>query len=755
MTRQFQPAGPFTLALCAAAASSTLLFCILTATPALALTNPERHYEMVSPVYKGGFGVDPTDDITAAADGERVAFITQGTFEGAPAGGSLNTDYIAHRGPSGWSSSPLMPPAGLLVHPTEQDLSPNLDVNLWVGQTGPNAAKAEKDGALDDFLLHSTVTPDVTAEWQLIGNPLEGTAPTAIPGYSHGGSDPNFCHLVMESPEESFPSDTGEAGRLSELTRGCHGAPSTFTVLDVNDESPARRLTVTCHFAGLGSQGFEEGGGPESASQYNAISADGESIFFNECISPFNENGEVSHHQLFVRLGGSKTLEVSKSLAAPDSCAETSLCASAFARASATFVGASEDGSRVFFNTRAPLVAEDKDTGNDLYMARIGCEEAESGCPASARVVRSLQRISRPAAGGESGLEGVVRVAPDGSRVYFVASGELLSAEQRHASEGAGRPVPATGADNLYVYSTAGDTVTFVAALCSGLDESGNVSTSMCPGGSDIFLWRHKSIEEIEAQTAGLDGRFLVFPTYAQLAQGDTDAAKDVYRFDAETGRLTRVSVGEGGFDANGNKGAFDAVIQEGSLQATVALHNELRSRAISEDGSRIVFETAAPLSPAAANHLVNLYEWHEGGSPEDEGEVSLISSGSSTDDVKDAVISRSGRDVFFITSQGLLPQDIDGANDIYDARLEGGFPAAAAPRQPCSGDACQGPLSTPLPLLSPGSASQSAEGAPGVAVPAAAKPRAVAPVKKHKRKRHRRRGSKHVVHAPRAGASR
>jgi hypothetical protein len=754
MIRQFQPARPFTLALCAAAASSTLLFCILTATPAVALTNPERVYELVTPVYKGGFGVDNVGTgILAAADGERVAFITQGTFEGAPAGGSLSTDYIAHRASSGWSSAPLMPPAGLLAHPTEQDLSPNLDVNLWVGQTGPNATEAEKEGELDDFLLHSTATPDVTAEWQLIGHPLEGTKTTAIPGYTNGGSDPNFCHLVMESNEQSFPSDNGEAGRLLELTRGCHGAPSTFSVLDVNDESPARRLNVTCNFAGLGSKNFEEVGRPESNSAYNAISADGESIFFTECISPFAENGEVSHHQLFVRLGGSKTLEVSKPLAAPDSCAETSSCASAFARASATFVGASEDGSRVFFNTRAPLVAEDKDTGNDLYMARIGCEEAEPGCPASARVVRSLQRISIPAAGGESGLEGVVRVAPDGSRVYFVASGELLSAEQRHALESAGRPVPATGADNLYVYSTAGDSVTFVAALCSGLGESGSVSTSACPGGSDIFLWRHKSIEEIEAQTAGPDGRFLVFPTYAQLVPGDTDAAKDVYRFDAETGRLTRVSVGEGSFDANGNKGTFDAVIHDGGLQATVELHNELESRAVSEDGSRIVFETAAPLSRAAANHLVNLYEWHEGGGPE--GEVSLVSSGSSTDGVKDAVISRSGRDIFFITSQGLLPQDLDGANDIYDARLEGGFPAAAAPRQPCSGDACQGPLSAPLPLLSPGSTSQPAEAVPSVAAPPAAKPRAVAPVKKHKRKRRRRSSSKHVVHAPRAGAGR
>ena len=39
----------------------------------------------------------------------------------------------------------------------------------------------------------------------------------------------------------------------------------------------------------------------------------------------------------------------------------------------AEFVGASEDGSRVFFTTAQPLVPGDTDTSNNLYMARIGC----------------------------------------------------------------------------------------------------------------------------------------------------------------------------------------------------------------------------------------------------------------------------------------------------------------------------------------------------------------------------------------------
>ena len=70
------------------------------------------------------------------------------------------------------------------------------------------------------------------------------------------------------------------------------------------------------------------------------------------------------------------------------------------------------------------------------------------------------------------------------------------------------------------------------------------------------------------------------------------------------------------------------------------------------------------------------MYEWHE--QPGGEGSVSLISGGSAEAPVEDVVISPSGEDVFFTTTQGLVPQDTDGAPDVYDARLEWRFPARA-----------------------------------------------------------------------------
>jgi hypothetical protein len=66
---------------------------------------------------------------------------------------------------------------------------------------------------------------------------------------------------------------------------------------------------------------------------------------------------------------------------------------------------------------------------------------------------------------------------------------------------------------------------------------------------------------------------------------------------------------------------------------------------------------------------------------------------------------------VFFVTVESLVSQDTDSAPDIYDARLGEGFTQPSAERRPCEGDACQGALTNPAPLLVPGSVSQAPGG--------------------------------------------
>ncbi len=54
------------------------------------------------------------------------------------------------------------------------------------------------------------------------------------------------------------------------------------------------------------------------------------------------------------------------------------------------------------------------------------------------------------------------------------------------------------------------------------------------------------------------------------------------------------------------------------------------------------------------------------------------------------------GRDVFIYTLSRLAAQDLDGAGDVYDARVDGGFAPPPAPPVECEGSACSSPPSPP-----------------------------------------------------------
>jgi hypothetical protein len=70
------------------------------------------------------------------------------------------------------------------------------------------------------------------------------------------------------------------------------------------------------------------------------------------------------------------------------------------------------------------------------------------------------------------------------------------------------------------------------------------------------------------------------------------------------------------------------------------------------------------------------------------------------------ASISESGSDIFFFTRTELVGQDRDQLTDVYDARIDGGFPAPAPESSSCSGEACQGTQSSSPTFGTPGSQS-------------------------------------------------
>lgn len=688
-----------------------------------------RKYEMVSPVFKGGYGVGL---LAAALDGESVVYGSLGVFAGTPRSQAFGTDYMARRTDEGWQTVPIEAPfdEGLNV-----DFSSNLE---YVVAINGNAAEGE-------YLLHSTSLPDASQFWEpfdgtrIVMKPQTGNAITA----AELGADRDLCHLVIEGSELLAVPPNSKTLQFYEYRRSCEGkyTPAFKFIAVKNSLGPEGEeilIKPECPEALGVSSDYQTGPfGREQLAYFNALSTDGRETFFTaDAHEGVHAKCPAPVPQLFVRLDGIRTVEVSRPVE-PEKpfggCGEGSEagevpgevpCPGAALRLPAYFKGASEDGSRAFFMTGARLVESDHDSTNKLYMATIGCPMGSKSCDVSERRVTSLTDISHGDPGEAGEVQGVVSIAENGERVYFVARGVLTGNPSREGT------IAVKGADNLYVYDTSTGQIEFIADLCSGPDETGpgpvgaKIEDAHCPtslseadSAADTGLWGDDS----EAQSSP-DGRYLVFSSVARLIDGglqvDIDNSKDVYRYDAVTGELERVSVGEGGYDGNGNGEGYDATIPVvGISPGGNGDHNtqqrEMATRAMGDDGRRIVFMTTEPLSATASNGRNDVYIWHkemEGA----QGRVSLISSGTSETDDRSPVIGPSGVDVFLDTTARLVASDTESDEDVYDARI-GELGGQPAPHAECSADGCQGPLTNPAPLLAPGSMLQEPEAQPSL----------------------------------------
>jgi len=374
------------------------------------------------------------------------------------------------------------------------------------------------------------------------------------------------------------------------------------------------------------------------------MSADGRVIVF----TPGCDEGTPA---LSARVGGSATVAVSGSECTRTAGDPGGVCN---ALAPANPAGMATDGSRVYFTSTQQLVNGDTDQTNDLFECDI-----PPGTPAPVGIANpcsSLTEVSGNATGAD--VQSVVNVSADGSRVYFIAKGVLAP------NLGTNDAAPVAGDENLYVWE----------------------KDAAHPAGQTTFVTKLESGIGFRPQTTA-DGRYLLFSTASRLVASDTDEAPHVYRYDAQTRTLLRLST-----DTSGSGG------NEPGVEATLFPERS----AMSADGGTVVFDTAEALSPADTDGVTDVYDWHE-------GHVSLISNGGVTA-FGTFGITPSGRDIFFETAQPLTSGDSGIEGDIYDARVGGGFPAST-PAQ-CPGEACQGaPALQPQP---PGTSASAAFNGPG-----------------------------------------
>jgi hypothetical protein len=293
---------------------------------------------------------------------------------------------------------------------------------------------------------------------------------------------------------------------------------------------------------------------------------------------------------------------------------------------------------------------------------------------------------------------GVLGASSDLSKVYFFSEAMI-------GGEGS------AGAANLYLYeSGAAPTTTFVATV-SGLDakvQSDNptpvnqrpdLHTARVNADGQILVFMSNS-GALAEKTAGYDN--------TDVESGASDA--EIYRFSAGTGDLACVSCNRSGSRPRGRDLGVGSS-SEADLWAASRLSAWETSlyapRALSEDGSRIFFESFEPLVLSDTNDRADVYQWELAGEGDcEEGDaayiaasggcISLISSGKSPADSEFLDAGVEGDDIFIRTASSLATQDPEGTIDVYDARIGGGFPSPPSQPAECEGQACQSPAPAP-----------------------------------------------------------
>jgi hypothetical protein len=634
-----------------------------------------RAYELLTPPNKGdaedmfapsGSAHDEfaeTEYGAASESGDAFLFKSYASFGSSPASGE--NGYVFSRGSSGWSFTPLAVPS-LGVQSVSPDVYDPADLSE-VGVEDQVGSVASPTGTSLTSLLGPPGGPYAT----LNADPPSGhnefeELNTHIVGASH-----DLGHVVLESLDHTLaPGAEGDSGAALYEYSG-----SGLNLLNVNSEgapvSPCGAMLGQSHIPGT---------------SHNAVSADGSRVFFT-APDPYAENQEgtggcwngkgINAPQLYLRAGNTTTELSAPEENAPDSTANHP----------AVYVGASEDGSRVFFISQGELTEDNAGVhDSELYEYDVNAGK--------------LTRVSAGEFGAGAGVLTVPAISADGSTVYFTASGRLT----------AGAPASIGGGEaDLYRY----DTNTHMTVYIATVSRNDYPTESLSGWGPTPWV---ALIPDAEWYTTP-DGRYLLFATKSDLTGYSTAEAspgdcpepnglpahghcQEVYRYDSATGELACLSCNPSGAPPTSNASFADSArysIQWGAGPV----------RAMSNDGSYAFFDTGDALVPQDDNGKLDVYEWHEGG-------VSLISTGKDSSPSFFLGASADGSNVFFGTHARLVSADADSAGDLYDARIcTGSDPcvkAAAGETAQCEGDACQN--SPPAPIdATPGSLTFSGAG--------------------------------------------
>jgi hypothetical protein len=568
------------------------------------------------------------DPVRASADGDAVAYAA----EPPPVGGSGSTGqgggnvFIAKRGATGWTPKDIMPPDP--ARELYQGFSSDLSRAFLDAGNEPLAAGVPPNCSV--LYWHSADDDAYHAAFTTTETPGACGFPR-LAGASGDGSAVLFeseARLTADAPE-------GNEGRGEEEFNLYDSVDGHLFLVNV---LPSGKPDVKAAFGGVSQEG-EENLGFESPGYHHygqIVSENGSRIAWTD----------LNTGNLYVRKDPSSP-SASTVLVADD----------------AYFRGASSDGSKILYTKEGDLYEFDLNTETQRNLAPNGS------------------------------VLGLLGSSEDASHVYFVAKSATLALNENAQGETA-----APGKPNLYLVS-GGDT-RFIATLSS--EDNSFIGVESSNFGAVMGDWS----TGLGTRTAKVspDGLSVVFMSRRSLTGYDNTGGclnsevepagcPEVFTYSADAQRVYCASCNPTGAPpvaalVDGQQNIGGAFLPTPN---TFRPSSAYQLRTISDDGGRVFFDTVEPLVPQDTNSVQDVYEWERTGSGtchESKGCVYLISSNLSNEEAFLVDASASGDDVFFTTRAQLVPQDQNDLVDVYDARVNGGFPHVSTA---CTGTGCQG----------------------------------------------------------------
>ncbi|HEX3325121.1 MAG TPA: hypothetical protein VHR65_08345 [Solirubrobacterales bacterium] len=406
------------------------------------------------------------------------------------------------------------------------------------------------------------------------------------------------------------------------------------------------------------------GGNDAFDATYDGVSSDGSKVFFSTSESLVAEDTDRAEDVYMRDLSNGTTTLVTQG---DSSCAEP-LCGNG--PADSIFVGATPDGSEVFFVSEEELAGGDSDSSFDVYVRELG------GGGTTKLVSRRAASCVVSGCGNGPFAASFSAVSANGAVVVFKSSERLASEDEDNLQD-------------LYLRNLVSGTTTLVSgtgacgagldcnAIFRGASEDGShvffqtdqqLAASDNDESSDVYAWAGGTPVLVSTGPtdasgaspatfagASADGATVFFQTSEPLVAGDGDEATDVYARDLGTGTTTLVSV-------------------EGNCPLVSECNAEYR--AASSDGSKVFFQTSERLAPGDEDSATDAYMRDLGKSTTtlvSQGEASCAPGcGNGSAESRLAGVTPDGARAFFSTAESLSSADGDESTDIYTRQLTG-----------------------------------------------------------------------------------